>query len=182
MKIEFRDFIYLSEKEQIDILEIRNSSYVRENMINDTIIEKEAHLSWIKSLKIDENNRYFVVLLDDIVVGSLYFNINNKDECFWGIYLKKGFSPIFSTLSAYIFIEFLFNKKLKEVFALVKNQNQNAIKFNKNFGFKSFKEDEEFIYLKLSKEDWENQNNSKLLKPIKRYLDKIEFIFKDKRW
>lgn len=180
MKLEFKEFIYLNEKEQIDILNIRNSAYVRENMINSHIIEIKTHLNWIKNLEDNQNSKYFAIFFDNSIVGSVYFTISDKEEYFWGIYIDKKYSSMISVSSAYIFIEFLVNNiNLKEIFSLVRKSNPQAINFNKNFGFKSFKEDNEFIYLKLSKDDWENQKNSKLLKPIKRYLDKIEYQFKD---
>ena len=73
-----------------------------------------------------------------------------------------------------------FIKKTKQLIIndnFVKIKNIQALNFNKNFGFEIFKDDEEYCYLKLSKEVWENSKKSRLLKPIKRYLDKIEYYF-----
>jgi len=66
---------------------------------------------------------------------------------------------------------------IQKIFSSVKKNNSQALNFNKNFGFEIFKDDEEYCYLKLSKEIWENSKKSRLLKPIKRYLDKIEHYF-----
>ncbi|MCT7554904.1 GNAT family N-acetyltransferase [Aliarcobacter butzleri] len=178
MILKFKNFINLYEEEKIDILEIRNSKYVRENMSNDNIIEKNAHFNWIENLVNDKNSKYFTIFFDNKLQGSVYFNINQQNECFWGIYLDERSSAIISSLSAYIFLEFLINTmSIEKIFSSVKKNNSQALNFNKNFGFEIFKEDEDFFYLKLSKEIWENSKKSRLLKPIKRYLDKIQYYF-----
>ena len=178
MILKFKNFINLYEEEKIDILEIRNSKYVRENMSNDNIIEKNAHFNWIENLVNDQNSKYFAIIFDNKLQGSVYFNINQQNECFWGIYLDERSSAIISSLSAYIFLEFIINTmSIEKIFSSVKKNNSQALNFNKNFGFEIFKDDEEYCYLKLSKEVWENSKKSRLLKPIKRYLDKIEYYF-----
>lgn len=178
MILKFKNFINLYEEEKIDILEIRNSKYVRENMSNDNIIEKNAHFNWIENLLNDQNSKYFAIFFDNKLQGSVYFNVNQQNECFWGIYLDERSSAIISSLSAYIFLEFLINTmSIQKIFSSVKKNNSQALNFNKNFGFEIFKEDEDFFYLKLSKKVWENSKKSRLLKPIKRYLDKIEYYF-----
>lgn len=178
MILKFKNFINLYEEEKIDILVIRNSKYIRENMSNDNIIEKDSHFNWIENLVNDENSKYFAIFFDNKLQGSVYFNINQQNECFWGIYLDERSSAIISSLSAYIFLEFIINTmSIEKIFSSVKKNNSQALNFNKNFGFEIFKEDEEYFYLKLSKEIWENSKKSRLLKPIKRYLDKIEYYF-----
>ena len=77
----------------------------------------------------------------------------------------------------WFFLDFIFSKFSEDVNSFVKIKNIQALNFNKNFGFEIFKEDEDFFYLKLSKEVWENSKKSRLLKPIKRYLDKIKHYF-----
>ena len=157
MILKFKNFINLHEEEKIDILEIRNSKYVRENMSNDNIIEKNAHFNWIENLLNDQNSKYFAIFFDNKLQGSVYFNINQQNECFWGIYLDERSSAIISSLSAYIFLEFIINTmSIEKIFSSVKKNNSQALNFNKNFGFEIFKEDEDFFYLKLSKEIWEN--------------------------
>lgn len=70
------------------------------------------------------------------------------------------------------------NDDIEKLTSLVKKENIIAFGFNKNFGFELYKEDEEYFYLELEKQKWENRKNSKLLKPIKNYLDKINYEFK----
>ena len=178
MILKFKNFINLYEEEKIDILEIRNSKYIRENMSNDNIIEKDSHFNWIENLVNDQNSKYFAIFFDNKLQGSVYFNINQQNECFWGIYLDERSSAIISSLSAYIFLEFIINTmSIEKIFSSVKKNNSQALNFNKNFGFEIFKEDEEYFYLKLSKELWKEKKNSNIIKPVKRYLDKIEYYF-----
>ena len=75
-------------------------------------------------------------------------------------------------------MDFLFLNVCEELYSYVKKENLKAVSFNKSFGFKVYKEDEDCFYLELEKQKWENRKNSKLLKPIKNYLDKIDYEFK----
>ncbi|MCG3685627.1 hypothetical protein [Aliarcobacter butzleri] len=177
MKIVFKNFIFLDDSEAKEILELRNQSYIKENMINSENISLENHINFINSLKTLENRKYFAILEDNKIIGSLNY-INNEDLS-WGLYFKEDTNPIIKSCATYLFLDYVFGKFDEDLNSYVKKSNSIALAFNKNFGFKNFKDDEEFIYLKLSKSDWENQKNSKLLKPIKRYLDKIKFEFKE---
>ncbi len=177
MKIFFKNFIYLDERETREILELRNQKYVKDNMANNETISLENHLTFINSLKTLKNRKYFAVLESSEIIGSLNFVKN--EELSWGLYFKEDANPIIKSCATYLFLEFIFSKFDEEINSHVKKTNTQALGFNKNFGFKGFKEDEDFIYLKLSKTNWQNQKNSKLLKPIKRYLDKIEHKFKE---
>ncbi|HRL09533.1 MAG TPA: hypothetical protein PLZ88_08715, partial [Aliarcobacter sp.] len=109
------------------------------------------------------------------LIGSL--NITKNEELIWGLYFKEEANPIIKSCVTYIFLDFIFFKFSEDVNSFVKIKNIQALNFNKNFGFEIFKEDEEYFYLKLSKEVWANSKKSRLLKPIKRYLDKIEYYF-----
>lgn len=177
MNLEFKNFICLDEKEIKEILELRNQNYVKENMINNENINLENHINFINSLKASENKKYFVAFQKDEILGSLYFT--KDDELSWGLYFKKDINPILKSCATYLFLEYIFSKFKEELNSQVKKSNTLALNFNKNFGFKSFKDDEEFAYLKLSKDDWQIQKSSKLLNPIKKYLDKMKFEFKE---
>ena len=87
---------------------------------------------------------------------------------------KKPIKKVNSVMGSNIHLDIIYNMHNEYSFKI---KNIQALNFNKNFGFEIFKEDEDFFYLKLSKEIWENSKKSRLLKPIKRYLDKIEHYF-----
>lgn len=177
MKITFKEYIFLSEIQSEEILNIRNLDYIRKNMITDEIISLENHIKWINSLKTNFEKKYFAVLCENEILGSCSW-VKEKNEFTWGIFFKEEVSPIISSYCVYLFLEYcFFDEKMDELTSLVKKENNQAFNFNKNFGFKVYKEDEDYFYLKLEKESWENNKNSRLIKPIKKYLDKIEYQF-----
>ncbi|RBQ32739.1 hypothetical protein CRU92_03215 [Arcobacter sp. FW59] len=176
MKIIFKDFIFLNDNEIEEILELRNQTYIRENMIDTELISFENHINFINSLKTSTNKKYFAIFCENELFGSVNF-VKNEKELSWGLYFKNDSNPILKSVSTYIFLNFIFERFDEDIHSFVKKGNLQAINFNKNFGFKSFKEDIEYFYLKLSKEIWEKHKNSKLINPIKKYLDKIEYNF-----
>jgi UDP-4-amino-4,6-dideoxy-N-acetyl-beta-L-altrosamine N-acetyltransferase len=178
MKIVFKNYSTLNEQESFEILNIRNKDFIRKNMITNEIINLENHTKWINSLKNNLDKKYFAVLCENEVLGSCSW-VKEKDEFTWGIFFKEEVNPIISSSCTYLFLEnCFFNNKIEKLVSLVKKENSIAFSFNKNFGFELYKEDENYFYLELEKQKWENRKNSKLLKPIKNYLDKIDYEFK----
>ena len=175
LKIVFKNFIFLNDIEKKDILELRNKEYVRENMIYSEPISLDNHLLFIESLKENKNKTYFAIFFDNQLIGSL--NIIKNEELIWGLYFKEEANPIIKSCVTYIFLDFIFSKFNEDINSFVKRKNIQALNFNKNFGFEIFKDDEEYFYLKLSKELWKEKKNSNIIKPVKRYLDKIEYYF-----
>lgn len=176
MKLIFKDYITLGEKESKDILTLRNQKNIRENMVDDELISLENHLIWVKSLENNENKRYFAIDLENEIVGSVSF-VKDKEKVSWGIFFKEEINPFVSSASTFLFLDFLFLNICEKLYSYVKKENLKALSFNKSFGFKVYKEDEEYFYLNLQKLPWEKHKNAKLLKPIKKYLDKIEYNF-----
>ena len=144
-------------------------------MINNEPISLENHILFIESLKENKNKTYFAIFFDNQLIGSL--NIIKNEELTWGLYFKEEANPIIKSCATYLFLDFIFSKFNEDINSFVKRKNIQALNFNKNFGFEVFKEDEEYYYLKLSKELWKDKKDSKIIKPIKRYLDKIEYYF-----
>jgi UDP-4-amino-4,6-dideoxy-N-acetyl-beta-L-altrosamine N-acetyltransferase len=177
MSLEFKNFIYLNENEARDILELRNQNYIKENMKNGEKITLENHLRFINSLKNLGNKKYFAVLKKDRIIGALYFV---KDEkLFWGLYFKNEANPIYKSLACYIFLNYIFSKFDEDLNSFIKKNNPQALSFNKSFGFHEYKSDEEYIYLKLSKKEWDEKKESKLLSPVKKYLSKTTYSIKE---
>jgi len=177
MKIVFKNYSTVDEQESFEILKIRNTDYIRKNMITNEIISYENHIKWCESLKTNLQKRYFAVICDEEILGSCSW-IKEEMGFTWGIFFKDGVNPIISSVSAYLFLENCFFKdEIKKLNSLVKKKNNIAFNFNKHFGFKIYKEDEEYFYLELEKVTWENNKNSRLIKSIKKYLDTIEYQF-----
>lgn len=176
MRILFKDYKNLTQKESLDILNLRNQDVIRNNMIDNQIIDFSNHIKFINSLEANKNKKYFAIICDEEVLGSLSFS-KNDENISWGVFFKEGINPFVSSSATFIFLDYLFINVCDKVFSLVKKENIKAFNFNKNLGFQLYEEDEYFFHLKLEKDYWENHKNSKILKPIKNYLDKIEHYF-----
>ena len=175
MKICFKEYSNLTKQESFDVLEIRNLDYIRKNMITNKIISYENHIKWCESLKTNLEKKYFAVFCNNEILGSCSWT-NEEMGFIWGIFFKDGVNPIISSASAFLFLENCFKiDNIQNLNSLVKKENIIALNFNKNFGFELHKEDEEYFYLKLEKENWENIKNNRLIKSIQKYLDKIEY-------
>jgi len=177
LSLIFKNFTLLDDSEKRDILELRNQEYIRQSMIDDVVISLENHLAFLKSLETTKEKRYFAVFYKDELAGSVNFIKNG--ELFWGLYFKDELSPMVKSCGSYIFLEYLFKNHSKVIDSVVRKNNQKALSFNKSFGFEVFNEDDEFVYLRLKEELWQTKKNSKVLSGIKKYLDKIEFKFKE---
>lgn len=176
MKIIFKRFTSLNLEENQNLLEIRNSDYVRFHMENSNKIEYKDHLQFIEKLK-NSSSIYFSVILDSQIIGAVYVNQINGNN-YLGLYFKEEINPLISSISTFLFLDYIFLNIHQKLQSFVKKENSMAFSFNKNFGFELYKEDENYFYLELEKQKWENRKNSKLLKPIKNYLDKIDYEFK----
>lgn len=176
MKILFKNFTLLNLEENQNLLKIRNSDHVRFQMKNNIKIKHEEHLQFIRNLT-QPHIIYFSVILDGQIIGAVHINQINGNN-YLGLYFKEEISPLIISLSTFLFLDYIFISIYETIQSFVKKENLNAFNFNKNFGFKIYDEDENYFYLKLEKEEWKNRKNSKLLKPIKNYLDKIDYEFK----
>ncbi len=181
MRLFFKDFFKLSIKEHKELLSIRNNEYVRNNMKSNSIIEIEKHLSWVNSLQSDKNNRYYVVYEENCIVGAIYITDINEMECtsYWGLYFKKNVNPLVSSISAILIIEKIFHEcNTNKLYSEVKNENVTAYKFNETLGFKKEKTiDKNFYKLSITVDDWKNNKNNRIIKTLKKRLDKIEYKF-----
>lgn len=175
MTLTLKDYVKLNQKELIEILHIRNENYIKENMINVQTIGIEEHLSWVKSLKNQNYMKYFAVFSENEIIGSLSFVIREK-KLNWGVFFKEKTNPFLSSASTFIFLEYLFLNQT-QIYSCVKKRNMKALNFNKNFGFKIYAEDEDYYYLNLRDSFWQEHKKTRLLKPIKNYLDKIKYHF-----
>ena len=173
----FKNFIYLNESESREILRLRNQKQIRENMRESKKISLEDHMSFIKTLKTLNDRKYFALMIEEDILGSLNFVKDGK--LFWGLYFKDEVNPMYKSLSCYIFLNYIFSKFDENLNSFIKKNNPQALSFNKSFGFSEYKSDEEYIYLKLSKKEWDEKKESKLLSPVKKYLSKTTYRIKE---
>jgi len=179
MKIVFKNFTLLSDDESRDVLELRNQKQIRENMINSDEILLNEHKNFVETLKNSKNREYFAIIIENSIVGSV--NYLKKQNISWGLYFADDVSPIVKSIVCYRFLDYIFSKFDEEIESFVKVTNTNAYEFNKNFGFRIFDENKEYLFLRLSKSVWQEQKEKRILKSIKKFIEKTEFIFEDKR-
>lgn len=74
------------------VLSWRNAAHVRTNSLDDTIIEKDAHLGFVERLASKPKVDFFVVLINGTPIGVL--NVDASSEsALWGCYIAPGSAP-----------------------------------------------------------------------------------------
>jgi UDP-4-amino-4,6-dideoxy-N-acetyl-beta-L-altrosamine N-acetyltransferase len=178
MNLLFKNYIHVNGVQSEAILALRNCEYIRLNMYNTQTISLQNHTQWMKSLEQNRSKEYFALILNDAVVGSCSWVKDENNIISWGIYFVKTINPIISSLSAYLFMEYLFEVKCFETIdSKVRKNNPLAYSFNQNLGFVLYKEEEDFYCLSLNKEQWKKNNHTRFITSLKKYLGKINYEF-----
>lgn len=74
------------------VLSWRNAAHVRANSLEETIIEKDAHLEFVERLASKLKVDFFVVLMDGTPTAVL--NVDAASEsALWGCYIAPGNAP-----------------------------------------------------------------------------------------
>lgn len=173
-EITLKDYISLSIHEHKELLQIRNEEYIRSVSLNTDVIEIENHLKFVESLK-NANKKFYAVFFEEKIIGGVnVFDLD--DEVKWGIFFKDDANLIVKSIVPIFFIEYLFENFVKdELFLEVKSDNVNTISYDKNLGFKTFKEDNGIITMKMNKKEFEEAKNGSFLKRVEKQLDKFDF-------
>jgi len=184
MNIVFKNFINLSKNEHIELLKIRNTNHVRLNMKTKEIIKIDEHLSWILKLKNDNKNDYFVIIVNDKIVGAIYITEIDfvKNTSTWGLYFKENINPLISSLSTFIFMERIFNFYNISILKLEVNKlNNKAYKFDLNFGFQVYDEYKEgndsYHLMSMHKNHWEHLQQKGLISLLQKKVNNIIYTF-----
>lgn len=146
--IEIINFTQLSYDEQLLVLSWRNTTKVRQNMHTNREIPLEEHLSFLESLKTNDNAFYFIVKKNDEYIGVIYLQEN-----YLGIYsnpLKKGVGDMLLQE----IIDFAFKtRQLDFLKAEVYTRNHQAINLYERFNFKTIKNTDELLTMELKNEN-----------------------------
>ncbi|MGH1600852.1 hypothetical protein [Campylobacter majalis] len=170
VKIYFCDYKNLSKAQTIDLLRLRNSDEVRLNSANTDIIRLDDHLGWVKEL---ESEKYFAVIIDDVVVGGL-----NCPKDKWGVFFKADLNPVLKMLCVYLYLHRIFQNNDILGSAVCKN-NTAALSLNYFFGFKLANGgglDDNFYYLLLKKSEFLSLDNS-TIRLLKRTLKNTNIVW-----
>lgn len=161
-----KNYINLNEKEHIELLTIRNQKNIREVSLDSSVISIEDHLKWVQNLKNNKNKEYYVIFNEEALLGAVnVFDIDNEIK--WGIFFKENASLMIKSMTPLFFIEYVFKTFNKEFLYLqAKNDNINAINFDKNLGFSIYQECDKIVSMKMNKEAFEKAKQSVFLKRV----------------
>lgn len=107
---------------------------------------------------------YLAVFENDRICGGM--NLVCSDNVYsWGLFFKPQTSSFLISACTFCFLNFAF-LKTEVLNALVKNGNEQAIKFDKNFGFKEFNKDDKFTFLRQDKTEWQEHKSTKLMQRV----------------
>ncbi len=148
MGIKLTNFKELSAIEAQDVLNWRNSDFVRFQMSNHDLISIEQHMEFIKSLNKNKDNEYYLVSKGKDRIGVIYLNSITEIDAELGLYKNPDtkiadagrilMNSIF-TLARY--------KKLDSLNLRVLKSNEKAIHLYNKFSFTIKNEDESFLYM-----------------------------------
>lgn len=145
-----KNFINLSKNELEIVRKWRNHQKIRKWMYSEHEITKKEHLNFIKSLKTDKRNFYFIILKNETYLGVIYINrldIKNR-HAYFGIYANpeekiKDAGKILGKILLKLTFEYL---KLHSLKLEVLENNERAIRFYKKLGFKEEGILKEFVF------------------------------------
>ncbi|WP_413230639.1 hypothetical protein [Halobacteriovorax sp. RT-2-2] len=120
-----KNFIDCSETEVLNILDIRNSDFVRNMMWNRDVITLSSHLSFLKKLINNDEQLYWAVFYKDRLIGSVYIDMSTKK---WGMYLAESCSGFGLDIELYFLLFLKESLLLDKVYGEVKLNNiQNIV-------------------------------------------------------
>ena len=125
-----------SERNMPIVLKWRNSSRIRSNMLDDSIISESSHRKFLSILAVDHSKEYFIVELNDDPVACVYFTDLESTNVTWGCYIgaEKPIPGLFVGL-VILAAKFVFNRHQAKVLrSEVVSHNENPIKLNKFIG------------------------------------------------
>jgi len=162
VKIQFRKFQHLNQAEALALLDIRNQSFVRENMYDTSVISAESHLSWISRLQTRDDCVYWAIVLNGVIVGCIDITSIDTAASFaeWGFYLDRKYFG-FGAVVEFLGLTHFMDMGICTIKACVKESNAQVLRMHTDtFGFKLCPEfstrigDADYIGAVLSKDDW----------------------------
>lgn len=176
MKILVKNYLDLDKTQSDEILKIRNLKHIVNASLNQNEITKSQHENFIISLKNSKNSHYFAIFSDDEIIGGVHFVLKNEPT--WGLFFKPNTNAILISAITLKFLEFCF-KRCEILNASVKKQNENALKFDKNFGFKITSSDDNFYHLSQRKDEFYSHLKTELMQKIAKIADEFMISFDD---
>ena len=139
--MEFVDILSVDDELKDKVRRWRNKKEVNRFMVTQHHITRDEHFKWIKSLGERDDQKSWLVFVEDIPIGSISLRDMNYEHqsCELGIYIGEdayrghGFGKqiVYKTLK-YVFGVLDFNVLIAKVFA----DNMVALNFYRKLGFK----------------------------------------------
>lgn len=150
----------------------RNDNYVRQRMLFQEEISEQDQLKWFRSL--DKSMIYLVIVHADTKIGLI--NVRKIDwkgrtgEAGIIIGLEKYRNSIIPMLAVYTLMDVFFEQfEFIELNACVRKNNEQALEFNINLGYRISEEFDDYYLLSVSKEVY--RENRKRMGQILSRLD-----------
>lgn len=149
----------------------RNSEAIRQQMLFQEIILKEDQKAWFN--KLNQNNIYLTIHYENEMLGLINVkNIDwNKKSGETGVFIEsESFSgSIIPLFAIYCLMDAAFKIfGLLTLKATVKKTNSNALRLNKELGYKTISEDQNAFVMEITKENYLS------VKSDKKWLQKLE--------
>ena len=189
---KLRDISACTIEQQMDILNIRNSDDVRKYMYTDHHIGVNEHFLYIENLKIDKDKKVFAVLKNgEKASGAVSISqidiIHRKTN--WAFYLDKDERGGLGSSLEIFMIDYVFRTlEMEKLNCEVIETNPSVVSMHKNFGFveegfrrSNIEKNGKRIgvhFLGITKEDWINSRDAKLL-DLSDKINDIEIIIDD---
>lgn len=172
MNIEFVNILDVDEELIELVRNWRNSKQVSQYMYTNHSITKEEHQRWIKKLKTSDTGKAWIIKYDEKPIGLAQLsNIDYTNKTTeWGFYIadKSIRGRGVGSASLYKLIKYVFDEmKFNKMRTILLENNINAMKLYKKFGFKGEgKIEEKFnrngkeinvILMGLIKDEWKNR-------------------------
>lgn len=168
MTYNFTSFVDLDINQINEVFELRNKSYVKEQMKNPSYISYQAHISFIKSLQSNKYSKYFLVQKETKkkslrTVGVYSITSINTEGAEGGFYITEyAINNSLSIEFIYFSLKFVFeNFSINKIYGNMLVSNRKALRLNNFFEFdvlntKIF-EGKEYLHSELTKDKWLNQ-------------------------
>lgn len=159
-QVELRS-IQPSDLEQLRLW--RNSPEVSQNMLSQETITPAQQLKWFEKISHDNTQQHFAITYKGELLGAANLkslsgdNIQVSNELEPGIYI--GHETYKGNLLAFapslLLIDYCFyHLKVTKLRAVVKRENQAALKYNETLGYQVAEQDE-LIQIELTQENYE---------------------------
>lgn len=181
MKIPSSRFIPVTVDliEQIRIW--RNKPRIRENMLDDTLIDTDKQLRWFEGLQKSADRHYRLFLQDDRPIGMLYFSNIESEACHWGCYIgEDAVWPGSGLILEIAALDYSFSTlNVERLVAEVFEDNRSPIQMHHIFGYQLAERSiacttesgrqKRLLYFTYAKNDW-LANRAQLLSKLPRQI------------